>query len=313
MSLLDVRDLHTHFPTPHGTVRACNGVSFRVERGEILGIVGESGSGKTIAALSVMGLVPKPGAIVAGSIRFNGEELTAAHPSRLRALRGREMGMVFQDASRALDPVQTIGSALREAGAPGAAAERALERVGLPGSLRTRYPHQLSGGQRQRAMIAIAIARNPALVIADEPTTAVDAVSQVHVLRELVRVQRELGCGLIVISHNMGLVSRIADRVVVMYLGTVLEDAPVRQFVAGPAHPYSRALLASAPALQPAGRLQSIPGQPGRMTEIPAGCVFHPRCQHTGAHCMTRAPRPLAVAPGHTASCHLLDGQAVER
>ena len=310
MALLEVRSLHTVFPTPFGPVRACNDVSFDVGPGEVLGIVGESGSGKTLTALSVLGLVPPPGRVESGSIRFGGEELVGAPEPRLRQLRGRDIGMVFQDAGRALDPVHTIASQLREAAASKHADVGALlARVGLDARLASRYPHELSGGQRQRAMIAIAIARNPRLVIADEPTTAVDSISQIQVLRELVRIQRDLGCALIVISHNLGLISRLADRVMVMYLGRVMEQNTVSAFVQQPRHPYAQALLAASPSLdmdRRSGRLAGIRGIPARMTEIPPGCPFHPRCPHALAECATGVPAWRQFPDGSGAACHLV-------
>jgi oligopeptide/dipeptide ABC transporter ATP-binding protein len=287
-------------------VHACSGVSFEVEAGEVLGIVGESGSGKTVTALSILGLVPPPGRIMRGSIRFEGEELVGAPERRLRRLRGRSIGMVFQDAGRALDPVHTVRSHLREAAGGSADHGALLDRVGLSPVLLSRYPHELSGGQRQRVMIAIAIARTPRLIIADEPTTAVDSVSQLQVLRELVRVQRELGCALIVISHNMGLISRIADRVVVMYLGHVMEQNTVEGFSLAPLHPYGRALLAATPALDTEERLLSIRGTPARMTEIPSGCPFHPRCVHAEPECAGDVPVLRTFGEGRSAACHLL-------
>ncbi|HET7768367.1 MAG TPA: ABC transporter ATP-binding protein [Chloroflexota bacterium] len=310
MALLEVRGLHTVFPTPFGSVRACNDVSFDVQPGEVLGIVGESGSGKTLTALSVLRLVPPPGRVEAGSIRFAGEELIGASEARLRQLRGRDIGMVFQDAGRALDPVHTVAAQLREAAADKRADTAALlGRVGLDARLALRYPHELSGGQRQRAMIAIAIARNPRLVIADEPTTAVDSISQIQVLRELVRIQRDLGCALIVISHNLGLISRLADRVIVMYLGRVMEQNAVSAFVGQPRHPYAQALLAATPSLDTdrrSGRLAGIRGTPARMTEIPPGCSFHPRCAHALAQCAIDVPAWERYEDGSGAACHLL-------
>lgn len=309
MALLEVRHLATVFPTPFGPIRACNDVSFHVEPGEVLGIVGESGSGKTLTALSVLGLVPPPGRVEAGSIRFAGEELRGAPEPRLRRLRGREIGMVFQDAGRALDPVHTIASQLREAAGRDANVRALLGRLGLDGRLAARYPHELSGGQRQRAMIAIAIARNPRLVIADEPTTAVDSISQIQVLRELARIQRELGCALIVISHNLGLISRLADRVLVMYLGRVMEQNAVSAFVRAPRHPYAQALLAATPSLDQdrhSGRLAGVRGTPARMIEVPPGCPFHPRCPHATARCAAEVPAWLSYPDGSGAACHLL-------
>jgi peptide/nickel transport system ATP-binding protein len=313
MALLEVRHLETSFPTPFGLVRACRDVSFSVEAGEVLGIVGESGSGKTVAALSILGLVPPPGRVEGGSIRFAGEELVGAPEERLRRLRGREMGMVFQDAGRALDPVHKVASHLREAGGKGVDVGALLARVGLAPGLASRYPHELSGGQRQRVMIAIAIARDPRLVIADEPTTAVDSISQVQVLRELARTQRELGCALIVISHNLGLISRLAHRVLVLYLGRVLEQNGVRDFVRQPRHPYSRALLAATPSLEAdrrTGRLAGIRGLPAQMIDVPPGCPFHPRCPEAEPRCAERfpawSPAGPQAPPGAGAACHLL-------
>jgi oligopeptide/dipeptide ABC transporter ATP-binding protein len=310
MALLEVHHLVTSFPTPFGTVRACNDVSFEVQPGEVVGIVGESGSGKTLTALSVLGLVPRPGRVESGSIRFAGEELVGARDSRLRQLRGREIGMVFQDAGRALDPVHTIASQLREAAGKDCDPGALLARVGLDRRLASRYPHELSGGQRQRAMIAIAISRNPRLVIADEPTTAVDSISQIQVLRELARIQRELGCALIVISHNLGLISCLADRVVVMYLGRIAEQNDVRAFVRAPRHPYARALLAATPSLDAdrrTARLAGIRGLPARMTEIPPGCPFHPRCPVALPRCAEETPAWRAFPDGSGAACHVVD------
>ena len=307
MSLLAVRDLHTTFPTPLGNVRACCGVSFDIKPGEVLGIVGESGSGKTVAALSILGLVPHPGVIEHGSILFDGAELVGAREAVLARIRGHRIGMVFQDAGRALDPVHTVATHLREAGGRCTDLEALLSRVGLSAPVLRRYPHQLSGGQRQRVMIAIAIARNPQLLIADEPTTAVDSVTQVHVLRELVRVQRELGCALIVISHNLGLVARMADRIAAMYLGHVVEIAPVKAFVRDAQHPYSQALLQATPRLDAPERMASIPGQPDSLTNLPAGCVFHPRCLLATDECSVAQPVPRRLAPDHQAACHLLE------
>lgn len=215
--------------------------------------------------------------------------------------------MVFQDAGRALDPVHSIRSHLREAGGRNADIGALLARVGLDARLASRYPHQLSGGQRQRVMIAIAIARNPQLVIADEPTTAVDAVSQVQVLRELVRIQQELGCALIVISHNIGLVSRIADRVLVMYLGQVMEQSGLHHFASAPLHPYSRALLAATPPLEGDAAIAGIPGLPAHMTDVPDGCPFHPRCPHAGSRCTTERPTLRDFGDRRSAACHLIE------
>ncbi len=240
-----VKGLWVEFP---GCQPACTAVDVEVGAGEIVGMVGASGSGKTMTALAVAGLVPPPGRVAAGSIRFDGEELVGAPPARVRQLRGREIGLVFQDASRALDPVRTVDHHLQEAtgvkgkaGLEGRAA--LLERVGLDRGLLARYPHQLSGGQRQRVMIAVATARRPRLVIADEPTSSVDAITQVQVLTELRRATEDLGCALLVISHDLGVISRLADRVVVVDAGATVEEGPVGDVLTRPRHRATRALL----------------------------------------------------------------------
>ncbi len=308
MALLEVNDLTTTFATDRGPVRACDGVSFEVERGEVLGIVGESGSGKTIAALSVMGLVPPPGVIERGSIRFDGEELRGAPEHRYRDLRGRQIGMVFQDAGRALDPVHTVRSHLREASGRQDDHGALLQRVGLDADLLDRYPYQLSGGQRQRVMIAIAIARDPALIIADEPTTAVDALTQVALLAELMRLRHELGAALILVSHNLGLISRVADRVAVMYLGQILELSPTAELVREPGHPYSAALLRATVPLDGDGtRLEGVGGNPDSLLDPPSGCVFSRRCPHADDSCAMSRPALVATAPGRHSACHHLD------
>ena len=240
--LLTVKGLAVAFP---GCPTACTAVDLEVDAGEIVGVVGASGSGKTMTALAVTGLIPPPGRVTAGSVRFDGEELIGAPATRLRRLRGREIGLVFQDASRALDPVHTVDHHLREAGGVDADRPALLARVGLGPGLLDRYPHQLSGGERQRVMIAVATARNPRLVIADEPTSAVDAITQVHVLSELRRIKDELGCALLLISHDLGLISRLAARVVVLDAGATVEAGSVHEVLTRPRHPATRAMLAA--------------------------------------------------------------------
>ena len=239
--LLDVRDVTVSFG--RHVPRPCVEVSFQVAEGQVLGVVGASGSGKTMAALAVCGLLPPRGRVVGGSIRLAGEELIGASKARLRELRGRDIGLVFQDAGRALDPVHTIGHHLREAGGRSTDSAALLDRVGLSPTLAARYPHELSGGQRQRAMIAVATARNPRLVLADEPTSSVDSITQVHLLRELVAVQRALGCGLVIISHDLGMITRVADDVVVMDAGRVVDGGPTGPLLRSASHPITRGLL----------------------------------------------------------------------
>ncbi|MGH3753418.1 MAG: ABC transporter ATP-binding protein [Pseudonocardiaceae bacterium] len=262
-----------------------------------------------MAALAVLGLVPPPGVVEGGSIRFDGAELVGAAPARLRELRGRRIGMVFQDPARALDPVRRVGYHLAEAvgggriGRVGGAA--LLARVGLPAELLRRYPHQLSGGQQRRVMIACAIAGDPELLIADEPTSALDAVSQVLVLRELMRIRAENGCALLLISHQLGLVSRVADRLAVMYLGQLMEQAGVAALGRDAAHPYTRALLAATPGGTPGEPVRPIPGPPGVLTDVPPGCPFHPRCALAQPQCRIERPALRRLGGASAAACHL--------
>lgn len=245
--LLAVENLSIEFAARQGgqpAIRPCSDLSLNVAAGQVVGLVGASGSGKTMMALAICGLLPPRAQVVAGSIRMDGEELIGTSARRWRELRGRRIGLVFQDAGRALDPVHTIGHHLREAGGSSCDPGDMLQRVGLGTALVSRYPHQLSGGQRQRAMIAVATARRPSLLLADEPTSSVDAITQVHVLRELVRAQRELGCGLLIISHDLGVISRVADEVVVLDHGRVVEHGPTRRLLNEPASAIASALVA---------------------------------------------------------------------
>ncbi|MGH8908683.1 MAG: ABC transporter ATP-binding protein [Egibacteraceae bacterium] len=302
MTLLAVRDLRVEFPTAAGPLVVCDGVSFDVAAGEVVGVVGESGCGKTIMALSLLDLVPPPGRVTAGSIRLNGEELRGASPRRWRRVRGRRIGMVFQEPGRALDPVHTVAAHLREAGGRGVDVGGLLTAVGLEPAHARRYPHQLSGGQAQRAMIAVAIAGRPQVIVADEPTSSLDTVRQVGVLAELLRLRDELGCAIVLVSHQLGIISRVADRVLVMYLGQVMEHTDVTSFAHRPLHPYTRALLAAAPQ----GRStlpRPIPGPPGQLTAVPAGCPFHPRCPEAEPVCALARPGLRRVAPGRGAAC----------
>ena len=300
-ALLEVEGLRVAFPTAAGVAFAVAGVTFAVHAGECLGIVGESGSGKSMTCRSILGLVPSPGAIVAGSIRWRGQELVGAGERRLRRIRGGEIGMVFQDPASALNPVYTIGAQLVETIVShtehGRARARAqavelLGRVGIP-SPRTRshaYPHQLSGGMRQRAMIALAIACGPALILADEPTTNLDVTIQDQILHLLEALHQEQEMAMILVSHDLGVVSHAADRVAVMYAGHIVEEAPTRDLFDHTHHPYTMGLMAALPSIRPGtvrDPLVPIDGQPPELDQLPAGCPFQPRCAHRRDACAT--------------------------
>ena len=307
--LLEVRNLQTHFPTRAGLVRAVDGVSFHVERGELLSIVGESGCGKSITALSVMRLVAKPGKIVGGEISFDGEDLLAASQERMRAIRGDDIAMNFQDPMTSLNPVYTIGEQVAEAlrlhrGLSRAAAREAtieaMKEVAIPDPARRvdDYPHQLSGGMRQRVMIAMALACDPKLLIADEPTTALDVTIQAQILELLNELRRTRELGVLLITHDLGVVAEVADRVAVMYTGRIVEESPVEELFARPKHPYTEGLLRSVPKLTAeyaakAVRLETIEGTVPSPTALPPGCHFAPRCSHRMPRCEVGDAIPL--------------------
>jgi peptide/nickel transport system ATP-binding protein len=316
-TVLSVRDLEVEIDTPNGTVRPVNGVTLSVRAGETLGIVGESGSGKTMTAMSVLQLLPPGGAIVGGSIQFDGRELTTMAASELRRLRGNDIGMVFQDPMTSLNPTRTVGSQLREAylihhrgasvGEANARAEEVLSLVRMPRPkerLRD-FPHQLSGGMRQRAMIAIALICEPRLLIADEPTTALDVSIQAQILELLDDLKTRLGMGVILVTHDLGVIAGHADRVAVMYGGRVVEEAPTRALFADPRHRYTQALFESMPTMDLDARhaLASIPGIPPQLIDLPPMCRFAARCQFATEECRTQDPAVIEVAPGHTHSC----------
>jgi peptide/nickel transport system ATP-binding protein len=305
--LLSVRELRTHFHTRDGTVRAVDGVSFDVHRGETVCLVGESGSGKTVTCESITRLISTPpGEIVSGDIRFDDRDLTLLSSKRLREVRGDRIAHVFQNPQNALDPVYTIGAQLVEAirihcdVSKAAARERAislLNRVGLPkpATRMDNYPHQFSGGMRQRVVIAIALAADPDLLIADEPTTALDVTIEAQILNLLNELQRERGMAILFVTHDLGVVAEVADRVVVMYAGKVMERAGVYDCFERPAHPYTQALLRSLPGGR--GVSKPIGGSPPDPADSPAGCRFHPRCPHAVAECSTGEQPPLLPAP----------------
>ncbi len=315
--VLDVSDLRTVFATRDGAVHAVNGVSFSVAPGELLGVVGESGSGKSVTMMSLMGLLPSPPAeVVGGSIRLQGREVRAMTPRELRDLRGGGIGFVFQDPMTSLNPVFTVGFQLMEPirahlgldkAAARARAAELLALVGLPdaASRLDAYPHQFSGGMRQRVMIAMALACDPKLLIADEPTTALDVTIQAQILEIVRELRQRLGMGIVWITHDLGLVAGIADRVMVMYAGLVVEQGPVARIFAEPQHPYTRALLGTVPSVTGSRgrRLRTIEGQPPVLMAEPRACPFAPRCRHAFNRCLTENPPRLPVGPGHDAAC----------
>ncbi|MDM0044279.1 ABC transporter ATP-binding protein [Variovorax dokdonensis] len=313
-AVLDIRGLKTHFFTHGGAVKAVDGVDLRVEAGEILGLVGESGSGKSITGFSIIGLIDAPGRVVDGSIRFRGEELVGATEARLRALRGKEIAMIFQDPMMTLNPVLRIDTQMIEAiqahekvshAGARARARDALARVGIPSpdERLTTYPHQLSGGMRQRVAIAIALLNEPRLIIADEPTTALDVTIQAQILYEVRKLCRETGTALIWITHDLAVVSGLADTVSVMYAGRVVESARTSQVVHAPAHPYTRGLIDSIPTRQTHGSsLRQISGMTPSLLHLPKGCAFRPRCSRASDTCL-EAPEPTEPRPGVTVRC----------
>jgi peptide/nickel transport system ATP-binding protein len=322
--LLRVAGLRTEFHTAEGVVRAVDDVSFDIAPGEILGIVGESGSGKSVTARSILGMVHEPGRVVAGQISYRGRDLRTLPPKAMRPIRGREIGLVFQDPQSALNPVMTVRDQISEAltvhGMGRAAArERALElleQVGIPDARRRAddYPHQFSGGMRQRVVIAIALANNPSLLIADEPTTALDVTIQAQILRLLGRLRRELGVAVLMITHDMGVVAETCDRLVVMYGGRVLERGTVEDVFRAPKSPYTHDLLAAMPRLSSdsagARRLPSIPGAPPDPAHLPPGCPFEPRCRLAVDACAEKMPSLTVFSVDHAAACHVTAGGA---
>src|ERR1043166_813466 len=301
MPLLEVENLSVTFPAQGGVLRAVEGVSMRLDRGEVLGIVGESGSGKSVGMLAVMGLVPFPGRVTADRLRFAGRDLLSLSDAERRALTGKDVAMIFQEPTTSLNPSFTIGFQIMETlrfheGMDAKAARRRtielLEQVGIPAaeSRLSAYPHQLSGGMNQRVMIAMAIACNPKLLIADEPTTALDVTIQAQILDLLLSLQRDRGMALILITHNMGVVSDTTERVAVMYAGQIMEERSTESLFAAPQHPYTAALLAARPEASEGGRLATIPGVVPGAYDRPRGCLFSPRC--TYATPVTEETRP---------------------
>ena len=316
--LLSVEGLTTVFDTPAGPVPAVDDVSFEIRQGETLGLVGESGSGKSVTALSIMRLVQPPGRIHAGHIRFNGRDLLDLSERDMRRVRGADIALIFQEPMTALNPVFTVGDQIGETLLVHGRASRRdahtqavalLEAVRIPDAIsRVRdYPHQLSGGMRQRVLIAMALACRPSLVIADEPTTALDVTIQADIL-DLLREQRAaLGLSLLLITHDLGVIAGAADRVAVMYAGRIVETGPVRDLFHRPQHPYTRGLLASMPGGTPGQRLRAIDGSVPRLGALPEGCAFNPRCPDRVDRCTSVPPSDYSVGAGHTVKCFLHD------
>jgi oligopeptide/dipeptide ABC transporter ATP-binding protein len=313
--MLEVSHLTTVFDLPSGAVSAVDDVSFEVRAGETLGLVGESGSGKSVTAMSILRLVQPPGRIAAGSIRFRGRDLLALSQSEMRAVRGAEIALIFQEPMTALNPVFTVGDQIVETllvhrqverRAARARAIELLEAVRIPqAAARIRdYPHQLSGGMRQRVLIAMALACQPALIIADEPTTALDVTIQAQILDLLRDMKSAFNLALLLITHDLGVIAEIADRVAVMYAGRIVEQGPVRSVLRQPQHPYTRGLLASMPGLA-GGRLKAIDGSVPQLSALPSGCAFHPRCPDRFAPCPIDRPPDFVVGIDHETKCFL--------
>ena len=330
IGFLDVRDLKVHFPTDDGLVKAVDGISFRIERGETIGIVGESGSGKSVTSQAILGLHRRSKAKSSGQIWLDGEDLMTVDDERLRELRGNKMAMIFQDPLSAMHPYYTVGAQIVEAilvhhpdTSKAAAKKRAVDLLGLvgipsPARRVDQYPHEFSGGMRQRAMIAMALSNDPALLIADEPTTALDVTVQAQILDLMRKLQSEFDSAIIMITHDLGVVAEMADEILVMYGGKAVEHGAVHDVFYEPEHPYAWGLLTSMPRLDRArlDRLNPVPGNPPSLINIPPGCAFHPRCQFTGEvpsdACRTVVPDLLDDGTDHLTRCHIPTGRREE-
>jgi peptide/nickel transport system ATP-binding protein len=316
--VLSVRDLRVEFVTRRGVLKAIDGISFDIARGEVLGVVGESGAGKSVTGAAVIGLIDPPGRIAAGEIRLSGERIDNLKPEAMRRVRGKRIGMIFQDPLTSLNPLYRVGEQLVETLrthldlSAAAARRRAIElltEVGIPAPERRidGYPHEFSGGMRQRVVIALALCAEPELIIADEPTTALDVSVQAQIISLLKRLGRDHGTAIMLVTHDMGVIAETADRVAVMYAGRIAEIGPVREVVQNPLHPYARGLMGAIPTLaQEAGRLVQIPGAMPRLSAIPPGCPFNPRCPHAWERCRVDRPEPIQ-RDAHKVACHLYD------
>ena len=315
MALLEVKDLHTSFYTPAGEVKAVNGVSFNLERGKVLGIVGESGSGKSVTAYSIMQILEKTGKIVSGSVKFDGQELVGIGEDGMKKIRGNRISIIFQDPMTSLNPTYTIGHQLMEAillhtGRNRQQAwERAVEMLRLvnvsePEKRMKQYPYEFSGGMRQRVMIAMALACEPDILIADEPTTALDVTIQAQILELMQSLQKELGMAIIMITHDLGVVAQMCDEVIVMYAGSICEQGTADEIFYNPKHEYTKGLLRSIPTLESDGqRLQPITGTPIDLLNMPAGCPFAPRCDAAMKICLRQRCQRMQINDSHQAAC----------
>jgi oligopeptide/dipeptide ABC transporter ATP-binding protein len=323
--LLRVSDLQTHYSSFGGSrvVKAVDGVSFTLREGETIGLVGESGCGKTTTCLSVVGLLPPAARIVGGSIEFAGEELTTKRPREMRRIRGRQIAMILQDPMASLNPLfsiywQVAEPAYHHQGMRGRSLRQRVRdllravRIASPEVRMREYPHQMSGGMRQRVVGAIAMAGGPKLIIADEPTTNLDVTIQAQYLEVLKDIQQKSGVALIFVTHNLGIVAKMCDKMAVMYAGKIVEQGSVRDLFRAAKHPYTQALLGSMPKLGSKEPLYAIPGQPPNLAQLPPGCAFHPRCAHAMPQCAEQEPADRRLAPGWTARCWLLDQPAKE-
>jgi len=324
--LLRVSDLQTHYFSFGGTrvVKAVDGVSFALGEGETIGLVGESGCGKTTTCLSVVGLLPPAARIVGGSIEFNGQELTTRRPREMRRIRGRQIAMILQDPMASLNPLFSIYRQVAEPayyhqGMRGRSLRRRVQnllravRIPSPEMRMREYPHQMSGGMRQRVVGAIAMAGGPKLIIADEPTTNLDVTIQAQYLEVLKDIQQKSGVALIFVTHNLGIVAKMCDKMAVMYAGKIVEHGAVRDLFRDAKHPYTQALLGSMPKLGSKEPLFALPGQPPNLAQLPPGCAFQPRCAHAMPQCATQEPDDRHIGPNWTAKCWLVDQQAKEQ
>jgi len=320
MPLLEVENLVVEFPTRKGTLTAVNDISLHIDEGEVLGVVGESGAGKSMTGAAIIGLLEPPGRVAAGEIRLEGQRIDNMPYEQMRRIRGKKIGAIFQDPLTSLNPLYSVGRQLTETIqthtdlTPTQARQRAVElltEVGIPAPERRidQYPHQFSGGMRQRVVIALALCVNPRLIIADEPTTALDVSIQAQIIALLKRLCREHGTAVMLVTHDMGVIAETADRVAVMYAGRIAEIGPVREVIKNAKHPYTHGLMGSIPAIgHDSERLEQIPGAMPRLTDIPVGCAFNPRCPHAFEKCTTLRPDLLPVEDSAT-SCWLYDGE----
>jgi peptide/nickel transport system ATP-binding protein len=321
--VLSVRDLRVEFVTRRGVLKAVDSVSFEIGKGEVLGVVGESGAGKSVTGAAVIGLIDPPGRIAGGEIRLSGTRIDNLPPEEMRKVRGKRIGMIFQDPLTSLNPLYRIGDQLVETIqthtglASGGARKRAIEllaEVGIPAPERRidGYPHEFSGGMRQRVVIALALCAEPELIIADEPTTALDVSVQAQIIALLKRLGRDHGTAIMLVTHDMGVIAETADRVAVMYAGRIAEIGPVREVVQNPLHPYAKGLMGAIPSLAgDTDRLVQIPGSMPRLSAIPPGCSFHPRCPYAFDRCRVDRPEPIQ-RDGHRVACHLYDQAPAE-